>query len=163
ASNVAPTAVYLGGAPGTAASIPENSPAGTAVGLLSTDDPDAGEVTTFALLSQADKFTLAADGKTLVVRAGAVLDFESTPSLAVDVRAADAAGHAITRPVAVPLTAVNEAPTAVYLGGAPSTGAAVPENSPAGTTVGVLATDDPDAGEVTTFALLSQADKFTLA
>src|SRR4029078_13719138 len=99
-----PTAGDLAAAPSPSASIPENSAAGTTVGVLSTDDPDAGDVATFSLLSQTDKFALAADGKTLVVKAGAVLDSEATPSLAVDVRAADAAGHTVTRTVTVNLS-----------------------------------------------------------
>src|SRR5205814_1353444 len=148
ASNVAPTAVYLGGAPSTSAAIPENSAAGTTVAALSTDDPDAGDVVTFTLLSQTDKFALGSDGRTLAVKAGAVLDYEATPALAVSVRAADTGGHTITRTVTVNLADVNEPPTAVYLGGAPSTSAAIPENSAAGTTVAALSTDDPDAGDV---------------
>src|SRR5207248_2200330 len=137
--------------------------AGTAVGVLSTDDPDAGDVVTFSLLSQADKFVLGSDGRTLAVKSGAVLDYEATPSLAVTAQPADTDGHTVRRTATVHLTDVTVAPTAVYLGGAPRPSPTRRSSGLAGTAVGVLSTDDPDAGDVVTFSLLSQADKFALA
>lgn len=74
----------------SSASVDENSPAGTLVGLLSADDPDPGESFTFSLLDDAGG-RFAVSGAQLLV-AGA-LDYEVAASHAVTVRVTDAGGQ----------------------------------------------------------------------
>ena len=67
--NEAPSGIAL-----SSASVPENSPAATVIGLLSATDVDAGDTQTFSLTVNAGgRFQIA--GNQLQVAAGAVLDF----------------------------------------------------------------------------------------
>ncbi|HEX9181785.1 MAG TPA: type VI secretion system tube protein Hcp, partial [Burkholderiales bacterium] len=131
------------------AMVPENSAAGTVVGMLTATDADAGEIFTFSLLADADgRFAL--DGTNLVV-AGA-LDHEAAASHAVTVRVADSIGNTFDKSILIEVGDVNEAPTGIAL-----SGSTIAENSAAGTVVGALAGSDPDAGDVFGFSLLDDA------
>jgi Ca2+-binding RTX toxin-like protein len=92
-------------------SVAENAAAGTVVGLLSGTDPDAGqsETLSFALASPSDHFEIV--GNQLVVKSGAVLDFETTPSVNVSVTATDTTGLKTTKTLTIALQNVNEAAT----------------------------------------------------
>lgn len=91
-ANSAPTGVTL--AP---ASIVENQPAGTAVGLLNASDPDVGDTHIFALTSSlacpgngADNFNFSLTGN--VLSAAASFDFEARSSYQICVRVTDNSG-----------------------------------------------------------------------
>lgn len=84
-TNVAPTDIIL-----SDASVNENSLLGTVVGGLTTVDADAGDIATFSLLNDAGG-TFAIEGSNLVV--ARALDFETTPSYQVRLRAVDSVGH----------------------------------------------------------------------
>ncbi|WP_279595947.1 beta strand repeat-containing protein [Methylobacterium sp. J-059] len=99
------------GAPPTAlalshAEVPENSPGGTLVGSFSATDPDVGDSFTFTLLDTAGG-AFAVDGANLVVAAGAVLDFETNPSLTVTARVTDGGGHAFDQAFTITLSDVQ--------------------------------------------------------
>ena len=148
AVNGAPTGVTL-----TPAAVPENRPAGTAVGTLSATDPDAGDTFTYALVAgagAADNGAFAVVGGGLVT--AAAFDFEVRSNYSVRVRATDAGGLTFERTVTVSVTNVNEAPTQVSL-----SAATVAENRPVGTLVGTLTRTDPDAGDTPTYTLLADA------
>ena len=103
--NEAPTAIAL-----TNLSIPENSVGGTVIGQLSTVDPDLNDIQQYSLTDSAgDRFEIV--GNTLRVKAGAVLDFETTPQLRIEVKSTDAGGLSVTQRFAISLSDVNEAPT----------------------------------------------------
>ncbi|MCJ2034860.1 beta strand repeat-containing protein [Methylobacterium sp. J-068] len=106
-------AVPLGGAPTALAlshaEVPENSPGGTLVGTFSATDPDAGDSFTYTLLDSAGG-AFAIQGADLVVAAGAVLDFETNPSLTVTARVSDGGGHTFDRTFTIALSDVDGPP-----------------------------------------------------
>jgi VCBS repeat-containing protein len=107
--NEAPTDLTL--AP---TSVSENRPGGTAVGTLSAADPDAGDTHTFTLVAgtgSADNGSFTIVGATL--RTAVSLDFETTPTQSVRVRATDAGGLSVERALTVTVTDVDDPPVAV--------------------------------------------------
>jgi Ca2+-binding RTX toxin-like protein len=100
----APTALALGHA-----EVPENSPGGTLVGSFSTTDPDAGDSFTYTLLDAAGG-AFAIRGGDLVVAPGAVLDFETNPSLTVTARVTDGGGHTFDQAFTIALSDVDGPP-----------------------------------------------------
>jgi choice-of-anchor C domain-containing protein len=103
--NEAPTAISL-----TNASVVENSVGGTAIGQLSTVDPDFSDTHQYVLLDSAgDRFELI--GNTLHVKNGAVLNFESNPQFNIEVKSTDAGGLSTTQRFTIAVSDVNEAPT----------------------------------------------------
>jgi ELWxxDGT repeat protein len=144
--SVAPSRVTL-----SPTSVAENMPAGTAVGTLSVTNPAAADTFTYALVSGAgsdDNNSFTIDGVTL--KTAASFDFETKSSYTVRIAASDASGVIDTEPFTISVTNVNEAPTALSL-----SNSTVPENSPAGTVVGTLSANDPDAGDTFTYALVA--------
>ena len=100
--NDAPTDITL-----TGGAVEENSGAGTVVGTLASVDPDAGDGATFAIVSGAsDKFDIV--GNQIVVKAGAVIDFETATSHQLGVRVTDASGATFTKTITVTVTDVDE-------------------------------------------------------
>jgi len=144
--NEAPTGVTL-----TPASVPENSPLGTVVGQLAAADPDVGDTHTFEFVAgegDADNAAFVIEGDQL--KTAALLDFETKNTYFVRVRATDAGGLSVEQSRLIAVTDANDAPTDVTL--APDT---VAEDAAVGTVVGLLAADDPDAGDVHTFELVA--------
>ncbi|MDQ3704975.1 MAG: cadherin repeat domain-containing protein [Chloroflexota bacterium] len=146
--NEAPTDIALSNA-----SVAENQAAGTTVGNLSTTDPDAGNTHTYALVAGAgdtDNASFQVAGSTL--KTAASFNFEAKSSYSVRVRSTDAGGLNTEKAFTISVTNVNEAPTDISL-----SSQSVDEDQPAGTTVGNLGTDDPDAGGTHTYALVAGA------
>jgi hypothetical protein len=129
--NEPPADIALSG--GTVA---ENA-AGAAVGLLSVTDPDTGGSHVFSV-PNASAFEVS--GTTLKLKAGQALDFETTPSVTVDVTVTDQDGLTRTEALTITVSNVNETPTDIAL-----SGTAVADKT-AGAAVGVLSVTDPDAG-----------------
>jgi len=95
----------------TPASVAENQPAGTAVGVLGVTDPDPGDSHTFTLVpgtGSAGNGSFTIVGSTL--RTAAALDHESTPTLSVRVRATDTGGLSFEKEFTVTVTDVGENP-----------------------------------------------------
>ena len=92
----------------TSFAIAENAEAGTVIGLLSGTDPDAGQsaTLTFALAEPSDAFEIV--GNQLVVKPGAVLDFEAQKTFSVHVTATDAGGLSKTQVFTINVSDVNE-------------------------------------------------------
>lgn len=136
--------------------IDENSPGGTLVGTLATDDPDQNETTTFTFVAPngdaGGRFVI--NGNRVEVAPGADLDFETDPTLDISVRATDSANHTVDGNFTIALNNVNDPPTAIDIDPASPS---VDENSPAGTLVGTLSATDEDAGETFTFTLVNDA------
>jgi hypothetical protein len=144
--NFAPTDVQL-----SSTSVAENTAAGTVVATLSASDPNAGDTFSYTITAgAADKFAIS--GNQLVVRAGAVFDFEATPSLSLTIRVTDQDGASYDKTFTIGVTNVNEAPSDVTLGGG-----TVAENAANGTVVGTAAGVDPDAGATLTYTLTNDA------
>ena len=127
--------------------IAENSGAGTPIGQLSNDDPDAADTYTYSLInSYGGTFAIIDDQ--LVVNDPSLLDFESTPTMDVVVEVSDGSST-YQQTLTVNLTDVNEAPTSVAL-----SNDTIDENTANDTVVGQLSNDDPDAGDIQTYTLV---------
>lgn len=157
-SNQPPTSINL-----TAAALEENQPVGTSAGTLSAVDVDPSDTHNFTLVSGEGAtdnglFNIAGN----ILQTNAVLDFETKSNYSVRVRATDPGSLWVEQALAVNIANVNEAPTDISL-----SAAAVAENQPAGTVVGLLTGADPDAGDNFTFSLPVDAvpdnSSFTIA
>ena len=130
-------------------SVLENQAAGTAVGTLSTVDPDAGDTFTYTLVSgDVGAFTITGD----TLKTAAAFDCEAKNSYSIGIRSTDQWGLWTEKTFTISVTDVNEAPTDITL--APSS---APGNQAAGTTVGTLNTIDPDAANTFTYNLVGGA------
>jgi O-glycosyl hydrolase len=146
--NEAPTAISL-----LNSSVPENQPAGTAVGTLSTTDPDVGDTFTYSLVSGAgsvDNAAFSLSGSTL--QTAAVFDFEAQSNYSLRVRSTDQGGLHTETVFTITVLNANEAPTDIGL-----SNSSAPENQPAGTAVGTFSTTDPDFGDTFAYSLVSGA------
>ncbi|GEM_PF-969887 len=144
--NLAPTDVAL-----SASSVAENQPSGTAVGTLSTTDPDAGDTFTYSLVSgtgSTDNTSFTILGSTL--QTAASFNYEAKSSYSIRVRTTDQGGLWFEKAFTITVTNVNEAPTDITL--APSS---IMESQPIGTAVGTFSTTDPDAGNTFAYSLVS--------
>jgi O-glycosyl hydrolase len=104
--NEAPTDIALSNA-----SVPENQPAGTAVGTFSTTDPDAGNTFTYTLVSgtgSTDNGSFTISGNTL--QTAAPFDFETKNSYSIRVRSTDQGGLFVEKVFTIAVTDVNDAP-----------------------------------------------------
>ena len=131
--------------------IPENSPANTVLGTLSTTDTDSLTDTVFAYSlvngsGDSDNGVFAVNGNQIVLIGS--LNFEQKNALSIRVRSTDLGGLFTEEVFAVSVTNVNEAPTVVNL-----SNSSIAENQPIGTIVGVLSNDDPDFGDTHTYSL----------
>ena len=145
--NEAPTDLSI---PST--SVAENQPSGTAVGTLSTSDPDGGNTFVYSLVAgdggtDNGSFTIDTGGRLLTA---AVFNYESRSSYEIRVRTTDPGGLWCEKPLTISVTSVNEAPTDLAL--APSS---VAEDQPGGTVVGAFSTTDPNSGDTFTYSLVS--------
>jgi hypothetical protein len=131
--------------------IAENTPITTAIAKLSTLDPDLGDSHTYQLVAGTGNldnaaFTIAGDR--LYLRQAA--DFETQNSYSIRVRSTDLGGLFSEKILTIGVSDVNEAPTSVRL-----SQNTVVENSPIGTVVGTLTSQDPDIGDRHTYSLIS--------
>jgi Ca2+-binding RTX toxin-like protein len=100
--NDAPTDISV-----TGGVVEENSGAGTLVGTLAAVDPDAGDSAAFVLVSGAtDKFDIV--GNQIVVKSGAVIDYETATSHQLGIRVTDAGGLTFTKTITITVTDVDE-------------------------------------------------------
>ena len=109
AANHAPTDITL-----SANTVSENSPVGTAVGMLSTTDVDAGDRFTYTLVpgpGSSDNAAFRIVGNVLTTATS--LNFEAKSSYAIRVRVTDANGLFTKKSFTIAVTNVNEAPTVV--------------------------------------------------
>ena len=129
-------------------SVAENQPGGTAVGALGAADPDPGDTHIFTLVAgtgSADNGSFTIVGASL--RTAVSLDFETTPTRTVRIRATDSAGLSVERAFTITVTDADDSPVAV------DDTKTVVEDDPA-TAINVLANDtDTDGGPKTITAV----------
>ncbi|MFN7803055.1 MAG: ELWxxDGT repeat protein, partial [Planctomycetaceae bacterium] len=109
--NETPTNITL-----SATAIAENEAIGTAVGSLSTTDPDAANTFTYTLVSatgSTDNGSFTIDGGTL--KTNAVFDFETKNNYAIRLRTTDQGGLFFEKEFTITVTDGNDVPTAVSL------------------------------------------------
>jgi hypothetical protein len=107
--NEAPTDIAI-----STAVLPENQPAGTAVGMLSATDPDAASTFTYSLVDGAgsiDNASFAIVGNELVTARS--FNFETNASYSIRVRATDFLGLSTEKPLAITVTDVVVEPFSV--------------------------------------------------
>jgi subtilisin-like proprotein convertase family protein/subtilisin family serine protease len=143
--NEAPTSISS-----TPLSILENSLSQTPIGTFSTTDVDAGETFTYALVTGLGDvgnslFTLSGN----VLRSVGPFDFEVGTSYPIRVRSTDRDGLFTETNFVVAILNMNESPFGLTFGGS------VPENVIAGTVAGSAVAQDPDAGDLLTYTLVS--------
>ena len=138
----------------TGNSVAEHGSAGTAAGTLSTIDPDFNDHFTYTLVSgdgSDDNGSFAIAGDTFVTMAS--FNYETKDSYSVRVRTTDAGGLYCERALTISVTNINEWPTNLTL-----SQLAIPEDLPAGSTVGILTATDPDIGNTFTYSVAVRAD-----
>lgn len=144
--NEAPTDLAI-----TNASIAENMAVGTELGTLSSVDEDAGDSFSYSLVSGTGDDDNAsfevADGK-LVSKAS--FDFETKSAYTVRLQTSDADGLSFEKAIAIAVSDANESPTVLGI-----SATTLVENAEAGTEIGSLSTEDPDASDTHTYALVS--------
>ena len=138
--------------------VAENSAAGTVIGRIRFDGGVTGQALYTLIGPDTDKVALQPDG-TLILRAGAVLDFEAgeeVRTLHIEITAIffgsdGSVAYAETQGTSVTITDVNEAPE-LTIGG--SQNADIPEGtSVAGDTGYTVTSTDPDAEDSVTYTL----------
>ena len=131
--------------------IAENSTA--VIGVLSTTDVDAGETFTYSLVAGAgstDNALFKITGNSLSALSGTSLNFENKTSYAVRVRTTDSRNGTFEKAFTVTVTNVQETATDIAL-----SASFIEENAAAGTEVGTLTSNDPDAGDTHTYTLVA--------
>lgn len=133
----------------------ENAEAGTLVGQLNSLEPDAGQTAAWSVNGGTGQGLLdvSLDGQ-ITVADGAVLDFETTPTLTLDVQVSDSGTPVLSanRLITISLIDINDPPTLL------PQQFSVDENSDPGTVVGTVAAQDEDAGQSVTFAITGGDD-----
>jgi len=141
----------------TAATVNENTEAGTVVATLSSVDADAGDSHVYAITDDASGF-FEIVGNEVRVKTGADIDFENISNHDVTVQSTDSAGNEYSEVVSLTVNDVNEAPTDIVFNGD-----SVDENSVAGTVVATLSTTDEDSGESFSYALNDASGLFEIS
>ncbi len=150
--NVAPENITLSGT-----SISENVASFTPVGTLAATDAD-GDTLVFSLSDDAGgRFAVGGALNDQLVTAGS-LDFETAQSHAITVVATDPDGESTSETFTINVSNLVEAPTAPTL-----SNTSVNENSANGTTVGTVASVNPEGGTVSFSLVDNVAGLFTLS
>jgi VCBS repeat-containing protein len=146
--NDSPTDIALSNA-----SVNENTAQGTDVGGLSTSDPDQpGDTFTYTLVAGAgdtDNGDFQINGSTLEVKNP--LNYEAGATRTVRIQTSDGT-DTFQKQFTITVVDVNDAPTDIHL-----SSSSTPANQPVGTTVGTLTTDDEDATDNHSYALVTGA------
>ncbi|MBI2425866.1 MAG: putative Ig domain-containing protein [Candidatus Hydrogenedentes bacterium] len=144
--NNAPSTVFL--APAT---IAEDAPLNTQVGVLTNDDPDASDRATYALVagdgSQDNSLFFVENDR---LRLAAPLNFEQRSLYQVRVRTTDGFNISAENAFTITLTNANDKPTALQIDST-----SILENSAIGTDVGTFTTTDEDTADVHTYTFVN--------
>lgn len=134
-------------------SITENTANGTAVGLVTGSDVDAGQTLTYAIVSGNTNGAFAINAATgqITVANSAALNYEDTSGYELVLSATDNGTPALTAfsTAAIIVTDVNEAPVLT------ARSFSLNENSANGTVVGSAGGTDPDFAQLLTYSIVS--------
>ncbi|KAM4732176.1 protocadherin gamma-A10-like isoform 44-T44 [Anableps anableps] len=129
------------------ASLPENSPVGTVVVTVSASDADEGvngDVTyDFGHVNEDVRKKFTIDRKVGEIRVTDAVDYEVTTSYEIRIKAKDGLGKSSYAKVIISITDVNDNAPVVSL---KSLTNPIPEDTPAGTEVGIINIQDRDSG-----------------
>ena len=143
-SNDAPTALNLSNA-----SILENQPSNTFIGILSTEDVDAVENTTYSFVNgnnNNSSFFMSGDS----LKSFQIFNHEETPTLLVEISARDKAGIEITEAFVINVRDDNDASISFQMDQSQ-----INENMPIGTEIGQFSTIDEDEADNFTYSLVT--------
>ncbi|MCO5175460.1 MAG: Ig-like domain-containing protein [Thermomicrobiales bacterium] len=127
----------------------------TTVGVVTGYDPD-DDALTFSLAAGSDSRFVLVDVNgdwSLQTTSAATFDFETEPSIDVEIVASDPFGRTYSEVVTISITDMNEAPTLVM-----PASVELPENSPIDTIVATAGVSDADAGQTHTFTITAGND-----
>lgn len=133
--NEPPTALTLSNT-----EINENIPAGSTIAALTTEDEDLNDLHTYTLTNGSgadDNSAFKIQNDTLLIQNSP--DFEQKNSYKIRIRTSDSKGLYLDQTFTITIQNINEAPTAIQL-----SHAAIAENEPAGSDIGILTTTDQD-------------------
>lgn len=131
-------------------SVAENTAVGTVVGTMTATDPNPGDTHTFAFAlpyANGGKFSLAGNA----IKVASAINYETTQSVTVTVKATDAGGLSYTRNIVVAILNVNETPVNIQLAAVALSKLAIANE----TVVGTLSATDPDAAQTLTYSFTS--------
>ncbi len=145
-ANQKPTDLLL-----SSTTIDENQPAGSAVGLLTTTDPNLDDEHTYTLVDgdgadDNDRFHIDQD----ILIIDEATNFENQASYAVRIRTTDREGLFLEKAFVIAVNNLGEPPTDILLDND-----LLDENSLIGTTVGTFSTIDEDVTDQHTYKLVS--------
>lgn len=143
--NDSPTDISL-----TSSTVAEGEPADTAVGILSTTDPDTGDSHSYSLVSgdgDTDNESFSIVGSEL--RTNSIFDHEIKNSYMIRVHTDDGNGATFEKQFTITITNVNDAPEDINL-----SGSNVTEKESTGAVVGTFSTVDPDTNNGHTYSLV---------
>ncbi len=133
---------------GFSRNLAENSTVGTSVGTVTSSDPD-GDALTFSIVGGNTNGAFAINSSTgaITVANSAALNFEAQSAFGLTIKAQDPDGAFDTATATVNLSDVNDTPTASGFS------ATLPENSAAGTQVGIVTGADQD-GDLLQYSII---------
>ncbi|WP_346190067.1 cadherin domain-containing protein [Rubritalea halochordaticola] len=134
-------------ASGDTFSLSEGLVAGTSVGSVSASDPDTGDTLAYAITAGNTGNAFAINSSTGEITTTAELDYEASSSYSLTVTVTDSGGLSDTATVTVNVSNVNEAPVAN------DTSGSVAEDVAVGTSVALVTSSDPDAGDSVSYAI----------
>jgi len=137
------------------ATLPEGVHDGTIVGTVTAHDPDDDALALSIAPDSDARFVLLMTGDewALQTSSDAAFDYETEPSIDVEIVATDPFGRTYSETVTITITDVNEAPALVT----PSS-VELAENSAVDTVVATVGASDPDSGQSHTFAITAGND-----
>ena len=147
--NGAPTALSLAN---TTPSLAENTSTASRIKVADIVIADDNLGSNLISLSGTDAASFEVVGTELFLKAGNVLNFEAKTSYAVTISASDPAlpgSTPVSAAFALAVSDLNEAPTALA-----TSASSFAENIPAGSTVSILTTTDPDVSNTFTYSLV---------
>ncbi len=149
--NYAPTDISLSNA-----SVDENQPSGTSVGIFSTTDPDAGDTFTYSLVNgtgDTNNTAFSISGSSLLT--AAAFNFETKSGYSIRVRTTDQDGLWFDEIFSISVANVNEAPVITSNGGGATASVSVAENT---TVITTVTATDVDAGTTLSYSLAGGVD-----
>jgi hypothetical protein len=157
--NEAPTSVSLSNS-----AVKENAAKGTAVGSLSTSDPESSQKHTYKMMDSAGgRFVLSGNVVQVAVSnarclaeggSQCQLNYESSKSHAIVIRSTDNGNPALSKDFTLTITVedINDPPRNLQL-----SGYTLREDGPVGTVIGALSSSDEDRGQKLTYTLSDNA------
>ena len=134
-----------------AGSIPENTPVNSAIGTLVGSDPDPGTQLFFRLTLADDGvndfFGITPPDQLILIRE---LDFETSPSIQVEISVVDGSGGVLTRTFQIEVGDSQDPPSLISL---TLENEILPEDLPVGTLIGTLTSEDPDGDTIFSYGL----------